>query len=48
MALLKYLQWERPVCKCGALSKETEQVNAYVRSLVPNGENAKADQKRHV
>ena len=48
MALLKYLRWERPVCKCGPLSKEAEQVNAYVRPLVPNGENAKADQKRRV
>ena len=45
MALFKYLQWEGLVNECGALSKETEQVNEWVRPLEPKGKNAKADQK---
>ena len=46
MALFKYLRREGPVCECGALSKETEQVHECVRPLEPNSKNAKADQKR--
>ena len=46
MPLLKYLRQEVPVCECGALLKETEQVNECVRPLVPNFKNVKADQKR--
>ena len=45
MALLKYLRRDGPVCECGTLSKETEQVNECMRPLEPNGENVKADQK---
>ena len=46
MALFKYLRREGLVCECGALSKKTEQVNECMSPLVPNGENAKAYQKR--
>ena len=40
MALFKYLRREGPVCECGALSKETEQVHECVRPLEPNSKNA--------
>ena len=44
MALLKYLQRERPMLKCGTLSKkETEQVNERVRQAL---EEAKVSKKR--
>ena len=45
MALLKYLRREGPVCECGTLSKETEEVHKCVRPLEPNSKNVKANQK---
>ena len=45
MALFKYLRREGPVCECGALSKETEQVHKCVRPIETYSKNAKADQK---